>query len=169
MQWVTHSLVGAVLQRSAERTIPNKLFRVAAIVTAGALSHVVLDDIARMTYHPRASVVADWTLFLILWFTLVTIVGAIVFWHCRQYWIGMLAAVIPDADWLIFRPLAWVGIAPWWEVGMVHDAIRRIPGLSHFHELSEHFPDLRENLFGIIGEAIIAFMIAWLLIRREPT
>ncbi|MBA3470420.1 MAG: hypothetical protein H0T53_12345 [Herpetosiphonaceae bacterium] len=99
MQAPTHILTGILIQK-AVRPIKSRSVRTGAIVALGATSHLLLDKFARLTYHPADAMPRDG--FWLAHYTLtMTSAGVLVGKHRRDYKTAMLAAVIPDFDWVL--------------------------------------------------------------------
>ncbi|HYF64419.1 MAG TPA: hypothetical protein VD886_16465, partial [Herpetosiphonaceae bacterium] len=78
--------------------------RYGAIVAAGAISHVLLDRVARLTYHPPDPLPRDW---FWLGYHALTLGAAVHLVRTRwpEHKAGILAAALPDFDWV----LIWAG------------------------------------------------------------
>ena len=99
MQAPTHILTGILIQKTA-RNIKSPSVRTGTIITLGAASHLLLDKFARLTYHPADPLPRDG--FWLAHYTLtMTSAGILVGTHRKGYKTGMLAAVIPDFDWVL--------------------------------------------------------------------
>jgi hypothetical protein len=108
MQAPTHILTGILIQKTV-RPIKSRSVRTGTIITLGAASHLLLDKFARLTYHPADPMPRDG--FWLAHYTLtMTSAGLLVGKHRKTYKTGMLAAVIPDFDWLLFWGLK---LLPW--------------------------------------------------------
>jgi hypothetical protein len=167
VQAITHFAVGAsvslLLIRGVDPTSPrSRLFRYGAIAALAALSHPILDDLAKATYHPPKALWGDpfWVVFHLLALT-----AAVAFaWRFRRHWVGMLFSVTPDFDWFLGRPFGL------WSEGGLHAAFRSIPGLAAVDLwLGGTLPDLRHVRSAALFEgALVALTIAliWRLTRQ---
>ncbi len=108
MQAPTHILTGILIQKTV-RPIKSASVRTGTIITLGAASHLLLDKFARLTYHPADPMPRDG--FWLAHYTLtLASAGVLVGKHRKEYKTGMLAAVIPDFDWV----LVWgLKLLPW--------------------------------------------------------
>ena len=99
MQAPTHILTGVLIQQSA-RPIPSPALRYGAIVAAGPISHVLLDRVARLTYHPPDPQPRDW-----FWLGYHALTFGAAAHLVRTRWAshktGILAAALPDLDWAL--------------------------------------------------------------------
>lgn len=100
MQAPTHILAGVLIQQTAGRIAPAPA-RYLAVTVGGATSHVLLDRFARLTYHPDKPLPRDG-----FWVShyAATLVSAA--YLVKKYWqpykAGIIAAVLPDFDWVLF-------------------------------------------------------------------
>jgi hypothetical protein len=99
MQAPTHILTGVLIQQTAH-PISSPALRYSTIVAAGAISHVLLDRVARLTYHPPDPLPRDW--FWVAYHTLTFGAAAhLVRTRWGQHKTGILAASLPDLDWAL--------------------------------------------------------------------
>lgn len=109
MQNPTHLLTGILIDRIARRYVSRGT--TAAIIAAGVGSHGILDRLARVTYHPPEPRTSDhfWvTYHTFLWGLSCALLA--VYW--REHHRGMIAASLPDADWLLREIARGLGF-PW--------------------------------------------------------
>lgn len=103
MQAPTHILTGVLIERAVRRHV-NSRFDPLIIVTSGLVSHMLLDRVARLTYHPAKAMPRD-----PFWLSYHGLLVAATLLALKLYWpdhkLGILAAVFPDIDWIVFRPL----------------------------------------------------------------
>lgn len=103
MQAPTHILTGVLIEQAVS-PIGSPALRYSAIVAAGAISHVLLDRVARLTYHPPDPLPRDW--FWVGYHALTLGAAAhLVRTRWRGNKAGILAASLPDFDWA----LTWAG------------------------------------------------------------
>jgi len=159
MQAVTHMAFGAALAvvltpRRDEAQPRWRAGRIAAAVVAAALSHPLLDDLARATYHPPNAQLHD--PFWLGFHALVAVATVAFAWRFRRHGWFMAASLLPDLDWVIGRPLGL------WSEGSAHAAFRAIPGLSSVSEaLRGVVPDLRGGRSGALLElGLVALLLA---------
>jgi hypothetical protein len=129
MQAATHLATGALLARA----LPRLPWLAAAIA---ALTHVLIDNVAVSTYHPPDPLLDD-----PFWIGFHLLVLAATLWAAftfrRHGWI-LLAAMAPDLDWFIGRPLGL------WDGDATHPLFRSIPGIAAISAwLRSSAPDLR--------------------------
>ncbi len=165
VQWVTHLAAGAVLGRWARaagaersgRARAGAWTRKATAIVGAIGSHVLLDDLALATYHPPRARLHDpfW-----LGVHVAAALGALaIAVRLRALWPYLVAACLPDLDWVLGRPLGW------WRAGAVHAALRALPGLAVVSKtLRAHVPDWREAQAALFVElAVLA--ASWLAYR----
>jgi len=176
VQAITHFAIGATVAsllldraRPAEPTTTDDATRARRrriALTAGAaafvaLTHVLVDDLARATYHPPD---ARWRDIAWLSYHAVVYLAILpVLFHVRRHAIVAIAALGPDlADWLVVRPLGL------WEGGLGHEALRRLPGIAQISgALQSALPDLREEPLAAIPELLaVAGLLAFVHARR---
>lgn len=99
MQAPTHILTGVLIEQTAS-PITSPAIRYAAIAAAGAISHVLLDRAARLTYHPPDPLPRDW--FWVGYHALTLGAAAhLVRTRWPRHKAGILAATLPDFDWAL--------------------------------------------------------------------
>lgn len=133
--------------------------RVFFLVFLGIASHVVIDDLARLTYHPPQAMKEDlfWVGYHI--FAVVATLACLIVW--RRYLAGMLCAVLPDLDWII-RPLARVLGWEWWKEGALHAFCRGLPGLAQIDGLLQKLPNWTGIPAASLNELIFASLLMFL-------
>jgi hypothetical protein len=154
VQAATHLAAGAALARALLRWP----WLAAAIA---ALTHVWVDDLAQATYHPPDPLLDDafWVGFhlLVLGATLATA------WIFRRHaWI-LLAAMAPDLDWFVGRPLGL------WEPGALHEAFRSLPGIASVSDaLRASVPDWRMlRAAGLLEIGLFAALVLGARVRTR--
>jgi len=134
-------------------------FLVATVLfSLAALSHVLLDDIAKATYHPPDALLQDW--FWIIFHALVAVVSVTLLWFYKNYWPFLIASVLPDIDWIArFFSL--------WPDGSAHAFFRSLPLINQLSAfLQSVIPDWRfvPLASGIEIMILAGFLcVAWLL------
>ena len=102
MQAMTHIAMGALgakLYKASAKSLPMPLPFVALllILLVMVVSHVVLDDLAKATYHPPNALSDDW--FWLLYHGLVLMISLTLLVYFRWAWLFIIAALLPDVDW----------------------------------------------------------------------
>lgn len=164
MQAYTHFMTGTLIQKALQRTLKRKAHRIPFMIFLGILSHVVIDDFARMTYHPANAKPGDpfWVGYHLC--ALVGTIAIVIKW--RKYLWGMLCSVIPDVDWFVVRPLDSLVPWAWWEPGMCHTFFRSIPICKQVDSLLSFIPNWTEVPAACIFELILAAGLLTLLLRQ---
>lgn len=163
MQEPTHILAGVIIQKCCTW---KRLRVVGLVVTAvlAFLSHGLLDKLAKLTYHPAHAHFHDY-----IWVSyhaavaVATIVFVCIWW--RQYWVGILFAMLPDLDWVFIHGQEIFHIKiPFYQQPHLHDLLHwmyaQVPALSFLDRL----PRWRENPWAIVGEVV--FVVVLILIIR---
>jgi len=151
---ITHFLVGIIIQKYLFGNIPFP-FDVILIIILAFLSHIIIDSLARMVYHPPEPQRGDkiW-----LWFNvsmyLAGFIVLILFWD--PYWLVMISAELFDIwDWWILRQIQRRIKEDFkWEKYSLH-AISNKVRIKLFMWL----PDLTYNHKGIIVEVFIVISL----------
>lgn len=169
MQAITHLAFGAACAAALDAGVRNpegshRRGRLALAATVAALSHPLLDDLARATYHPAQAQLSD--PFWLGWHALVWTAAVAVLWWRRGHYPVLLAALIPDLDWLA-RPLDL------WPEGALHGLFRSLPGIASVSEaLRSVVPDWRLQPLAVVGEAALVVSLLLLVMvwqrREEP-
>ena len=109
MQGPTHFLTGILIEEYLSKKIDSKPQRNFMIISSGLFSHGLLDRLAKITYHPANARWNDpfWLSYHIFIYGLSLY---ILFRYGRHYWLGIISASFPDFDWVILRPLHYLGI-----------------------------------------------------------
>lgn len=143
--------------------------RVAIIFAVSIALHYVLDDLARLTYHPHGSE-ADWSDFIFTAWTLGNIavvtplVLVAVLVHDRRYLWGMFGSILIDLwDWGFIKMVNAVAGFTVFPDAIMHSAPRPV------EMLLAGAPDFRSFQWAIWIEVIImaALLTSWLLIRAK--
>lgn len=135
-------------------------FAVATVFfSLAALTHVLLDDIARATYHPPDALLQDG--FWIIFHALVLVVSVALLWFYKSYWPFLLASVLPDIDWV-------ARIFSLWPDGSAHALFRSLPLISQISaSLQSVMPDWR---FVPLAAGIeIMILLSFLVLARLLT
>ena len=169
MQAITHLAFGAACAAALDPGAQSpgcaqRRVRLVAAASVAALSHPLLDDLALATYHPAEARLSD--PFWLGWHALVWIGAVAVLWWRRGHLPVLLAAVLPDLDWLA-RPLDL------WPEGALHGLFRSLPGLANVSEtLRAVVPDWRLQPLAVVGEAVLVMSLLFLVKvwqRREES
>jgi len=169
MQAPTHVLTGVLIHR-ALRPVKSPGLRYGLIFLPAAFSHVVLDRLARLTYHPPEADFSDpfWLGYhLTLW------VGFLVLLLCfgKTHKTGIAGALLPDFDWLVIHGGSLLGFTlPGWQAPLLHQAFYRfldgIPGLAALR----HLPDFTHHpAFAVCEMLLIAglLVLLWVFSARR--
>lgn len=103
MQAPTHILTGVLIEKIVNK-YPELRFKATFIITGGIVSHILLDKFARLTYHSPKALWKD--LFWLVYHAsllFATIISLRYYW--KDYKLGIISAIIPDFDWIFFRPI----------------------------------------------------------------
>ena len=101
MQEPTHILAGVIIQKCFDGAKHRKL-ALGLTAAAGFLSHGLLDQLARVTYHPAKP---DFQSPVWVGFHTVVLAATILFlvvWWKKFKW-GILFAAVPDVDWIFIH------------------------------------------------------------------
>jgi len=169
VQGYTHFLAGAAIEHGLREKVKNKQARFALLAGLGIATHIVLDDIARLTYHPPNAMPGD--PFWLSYHVFVAIASLTVFVAYRRYYVGMLCSVIPDFDWII-RPIANALGWTWWREGSLHGLFRSLPGLGAVgRHLTKDFNWTHLPTAALVEIAIATVLFAvlvWLDYKHSP-
>lgn len=167
MQAPTHILTGVLMEKAVRRYVHSR-FDPLLIVSGGIVSHMLLDKLARLTYHPPRAMPRDpfWLSYhlLILGATLVALK---LYWS--DYKLGILASIVPDIDWIIFRPLTT--LFPQLDVlqgPVTHETVNRLLSAALPLHIFEGLPDwtLREPT--VLIEMAVMVTLALAISRQSP-
>lgn len=138
MQAPTHILIGAWIQASVERFVPQRWVPWVAAPLA-ALSHGMLDKLARFTYHPPK---AQWRDPFWCAYHAAALVGSVVLFqrYGRRYRWGVRLAVAQDLEWAAAHAARTLkpgsdlfgGASPH---RLVSKALDRVPGMCALERL----------------------------------
>ncbi|MBI4577207.1 MAG: hypothetical protein HY722_13185 [Planctomycetes bacterium] len=169
MQAITHLAAGAILGRLADRSGAPRTLALGLGAPLAVASHVILDDLARLTYHPSDP---RWDDAFWLVFMAVTVLAALAgawWWRREAVWMGL--ALIPDLDWVV-RALGQCGLPLAWRPGDLHDALRGLPGPREWGGLMDRLPDWRGlDAASAVEAALVSVLVtlAWALGVRTST
>ena len=164
MQAYTHFMVGAIIQRAAQRRLKRRSHRALVVISLGITLHILIDELARFTYHPADAKPDD--IFWKGYHLCVALATLIIVVRWRRYILGMLCSVIPDLDWVI-RPLAhrfhWA-----WQDGSLHAFFKSLPLFHQIDQVLSLLPNWTEVPATAILEILLAGVLLSLLLRPWP-
>lgn len=169
MQAMTHIAMGALGARLYQKLLvkersPWLRYSVLAVLfVLLVFSHVILDDLAMATYHPADALLNN--PFWLLFHGFVAIASVYLLFRFRFMWLFIVAALLPDVDWIArFFDL--------WPEGSAHAGFRSVPGVLHFSEwIRSLLPDWRLVPMAAFLEIILLFVLLFagsLLKRKRP-
>lgn len=162
MQEPTHILTGAIIQNTFSGVKPRGL-GLGLTATLAFLSHGILDELARVTYHPadpdfhspfwvgyHAAVAVTTILFIFLWWK-----------KCK--W-GIVFAALPDLDWLFIHGQKIFHISiPFYRRPHLHDLLHviyhHVPPFSWVTAWLTRLPNNRHNPWGCLWELLIVAVL----------
>jgi hypothetical protein len=149
MQAATHLATGAALATAVPR-------RQSLAAGLAVLSHPVLDALSVATYHPADPLWHD--TFWVIHQTGAWVVAVLTAMWLRGHTLVLLAAMVPDLDWLL-QPFGL------WEPESVHSLFAAVPGISSVVSGTERLlPDLTlEPLATFIELGLYGLLIVGLL------
>ncbi|MHA1312118.1 MAG: hypothetical protein ACTSQO_14485 [Candidatus Helarchaeota archaeon] len=160
IQVSTHFIVGIIIQYLVFNYL--KIFPIWALIIItivfGFLSHAILDPLAaKFTYHPPE---ANWhDIFWVSYHLGIYILTIVVIIFFIQYWIGMIASIIPDIlDWGA-RALRKFKIfhLEWYNEPYVHNFIDR-PMLNLMSGIKGNINKKSKVLFEIILDSLLLIL-----------
>ncbi len=159
MQAITHLAIGALIQRIIEAQNYPPYLSVFIIICLAFLSHIFLDAIANITYHPPTPRKTTFWYSYHLFVLVSSVLFVIIF---IQYWLGMLFANLPDIiDWLILRNYYWIKRKNRrFDISFIHKKVIDSVAKKCFWWL----PDLREKEWSAINELLIIAILILMLI-----
>lgn len=165
MQAPTHILTGMILQ-SIGLKIKNKQLSIAFIFITGVLSHGILDRIARLTYHPPKADFTDpvWVGYHFIVYT----AGIWMLWKFwKPYFPGVLAAILPDIDWIIIHGCTALGIdrSAWYPYPLLHDTLYSIMDRLPPLHLLRRIPSSVHDAINIVYEVALVSLLVWIFMR----
>jgi hypothetical protein len=106
MQAPTHILSGVLIEKITSQNIHSR-FNSVIIAGSCVVIHIISDKFARLTYHPPDALYSDpfWVVYHIS-LLVGTLVSLKMYW--KDYKLGIIASILPDIDWIIFRPITTV-------------------------------------------------------------
>lgn len=167
MQAPTHILAGVIIKKLFDWS-EYKAVAYTLIAVLAFLSHGLLDNIAKMTYHRPDADFSDpiWVAYHIA-VLLTSIVLLYMYWS--EYKLGIIFAILPDFDWIMIHSQHALGIdIPFYNTPHLHNALHFI-----FDSIPvwQYLPDLRYQpwaaIFEVILIAVLIFIIRALDNRRR--
>lgn len=158
MQAITHLAFGVFIQKYIEAMDMPSYFSLLLIIVLAFLSHILLDSISKITYHPAVPQKTTFWYAYHLFVLVSSILFVILF---IQYWIGMLFANLPDIiDWLIIRNYYWIiKKEKKYDISVIHGKIIDYVAQKCFFWL----PNLREKEWSVINELVIVAALVLLI------
>ena len=167
MQGYTHVIAGSLIQGGARKAKRPPGVVLAIIAVVGVASHIVLDALSLLTYHPAHAPPGDpfWIGYHVIAYALTVYLAV----KLRRFWVGIGFALLPDLDWVQREAGKLLGTGPAWRPGAVHDFFASLPGLSHFVALCDaRLPNWHEQWWACAGELAVGFYAAYLVSRWRP-
>ena len=166
MQGLTHVLAGITIYMYLKGKL-KKPYDVILIIILAFLSHSVLDQLARVTYHPSSSQLNDpfWWTFHIIDYSVMIIV---IVYYFKKCWYAMGAADFPDLwDWFALRPIAdWMLKDPDLAHSLyIHPYIYFIPSVWF-----AWLPNLNMEPIGVIPEILVdvtLFLLIYIKTKKQ--
>lgn len=160
MQMITHFLVGIIIQKFLFGIIPFP-FDIILILILAFLSHILVDCLARLTYHTPDPQKGDkiW----LSWHVVIYVTSFLVFIiFCNPYWLVMIVSILFD-------------IWDWYTLRMIQRHIKKDPnwGKKYFlHPIIDKvrsrffmwLPDLTYNHKGILVEIVIIISLLCIIL-----
>lgn len=158
MQAPTHILTGVLVQKIFKGN-PTSIPAQFATVLFCYVSHIVLDKIARATYHPAT---ADFTDMFWVTYHLIVLLGTItlLYIYGNEYKWGIIAALLPDIDWIFIHAQSLLKIEflfynqPYLH-NILHLIFDQIPLLNELNNL----PDYRQLPIACFFEIILVLIL----------
>ena len=162
MQAYTHILAGAFIEYGARRNLKSTPVALLATAVAGPASHVMLDALSILTYHPAAASFGDpvWLSIHALGYALAIYLAV----KLRRFWFGIGMALLPDLDWVV-RALS---DPPLWRPGALHGWFDHLPLLSDFCAACATLPNLRGLPLASVPELVVGLAAALHVSRSSP-
>ena len=162
MQAYTHVIAGAFIEYGARRGLRSRPLAVLATAVAGPVSHIVLDALSILTYHPASASWDDpaWVSIHALGYALAIFLAV----KLRRFWFGIGMALLPDLDWVV-RALS---SPPLWRPGALHAWFAALPGLWEVCRACEALPNLRALPLAAVPELLVGIAAAIHVSRSSP-
>jgi len=160
VQTPTHLKAGILIDRTVSDRTTGPI-RNLAIGLLGVYSHVFLDAISTLTYHPPDRM-PGWFWF---WYHAGLSVLSLKIWKQNQakHRLAMICSLLPDLDWLVIKIPSLVGIrVHFWRRPLIHEMLFKTLFWLPPMRLLNHLPNLRR-----IRKAAILELFAYLLLSRS--
>lgn len=172
MQEPTHILTGILIQKSVGAVLKPRGLELGVTAALAFLSHGLLDELARVTYHP-----ADPNFHSPVWVTYHSVVAvatiAFLIWWWKQYKWGIAFAALPDLDWVFIHGQQIFHVSlPFYRQPHLHNLLHfiyhQIPPFTWLTAEINRLPNERHNPWACLWEVLFVAVL-WLIVRRTSS
>jgi hypothetical protein len=156
-------LTGVLLEKLTTASVPLPV-RPPLTVMLGLLSHLLLDKLSRLTYHPPKADVKD-PFWLSYHAFLLALTIYVVARYRRHYRLGLISASLPDFEWLVVHPSRKYAL-PLWREPVLHQALHAVPVLLR---IPVRLPQLEDRSLRKGGALVECAALALLLYINHQT
>ncbi len=167
MQEPTHILAGILIQRAAGAIFKPRAVELGVTATLAFLSHGLLDELARVTYHPAKP---DFhSAFWIIYHSVVAVTTILfLIWWWKQFKWGIVFAALPDVDWVFIHGQEIFHVSlPFYRQPHLHDLLHfiyhQVPPFTGLTAMIERLPSERHNPWACLWEVLLVAVLWWLV------
>jgi hypothetical protein len=166
MQGPTHLIAGVLIQKAMGKVRPL-LLQYFLVAFLAIISHEILDELARLTYHPSKPLIDDW-----FWVSYHTILAFLIIFVFAKYWrrykLGLIFSVLPDLDWVVIHSSELFSFRiSFWKRPILHESLFSfLDSLFPFRFLNT-LPDLSLERKGVILELAVLVPLIFLVYAME--